>query len=150
MICGDVIHRPLTRVRASDTIQVVARRMRDENVGFVPVVDDDDCAIGVVTDRDLAVRACALGYAPGSTRVAEVMSRELVTCRATDELSWAARLMSLNHVSRVVVTEAGGQLVGVVSLSDVAVYLEDAGATMRGVARREVRDEHGKVTGAGS
>lgn len=142
MRCGDIMRRPVEVARQGETIQDAARRMRDANIGFLPVVGDGDRVIGVITDRDLVVRGCARGLVPDRSAVEELVSHELVACRPQDDLHYVARLMALHRVSRVLVVE-GDRPVGVVSLSDLAAHLDGAAETLRRVAVREIVDESG-------
>ena len=140
MRCDEMMKRDVHCCRQDDTLQSIARLMRDQNIGFVPVCDHDK-PIGTVTDRDLAVRACADGLSPASTKVSQVMTREVIRCRPSDDVAKAESLMSKNHKSRIMVCDDGGKLVGVISLSDIAEREDDAHAadTMRQVSERETR-----------
>jgi CBS domain-containing protein len=138
MRCEEVMKKDVQCVSPQDMVQAAARRMRDENVGFLPVCDRSRKVLGVVTDRDLAIRILAEGKS-ASTRVEEVMSREVVACHPEDDLRRAEELMMTNHVSRMICVDGDGRRVGVISLSDIAQQ-EDAGhaaRTMRGVSERE-------------
>lgn len=138
MLCQDIMRRPVECARRGDTVQAVARRMRDQNIGFLPICDDRNHAIGVVTDRDLAIRLCADGASPVETRIEEVMTSEIVHCRPRDELAAAEKLMASRHKSRILVTSTDGEPLGVISLSDVAARSTDAAQVLREVAAREV------------
>ncbi len=95
-----------------------AKLMRDKNLGDV-IVADDGRVCGLVTDRDLVVRALAEARDPRSTEVREVCSAELVTCRPEDEIDDAVQLMREHTLRRLPVME-DGHLVGTVSLGDLA------------------------------
>ena len=101
------------------TIAETARIMRDSQVGAVLVVNGQALA-GVVTDRDLVVRGIAAGAALDSP-VGPLCSPELVSVPADADVSEAERLIRENAVRRLPVVESGGQVVGMVSLSDIAV-----------------------------
>lgn len=139
MRCMDVMKKDMFVVSPDDTAQTAARRMLNTNVGFLPVVDATDRVIGVLTDRDIAVRVAATDRLASSFPVREVMTTEIVCCRATDDLSLAETLMVEHQKSRILVTSAEGFLQGVVSLSDIAQYegARRTGATVRGVTARE-------------
>lgn len=106
-------------VRPGATIAEAAVRMRAFDVGFLPVVSGSEL-IGVVTDRDLVVRGMGDGRNPDRTPVSEVMTTEIVTCEEDALLDSVARSMVVMEVRRVLVVEAGGSPVGVVSLADLA------------------------------
>ena len=140
MRCEDVIGRELQFVRPEDHVHLAARKMRDANVGLIPVCDDDHVLVGVITDRDLALRVLANEW-PANTRVAEVMTQDgLVTCRPDDDLASAMRLMRESQVSRVVVTDADDHALGVVSYADVVHRAagSDTAELMRDVTEREI------------
>jgi CBS domain-containing protein len=107
-------------------------------VGFLPVLGDDDEVVGVVTDRDLVVRALALAR-PLDTPVAEVMTGEVMGCRPRDDLRRAEEVMVANRKSRIPILDDAGHCVGVVSLTDVAQAesARRAGEVLEGVTRRE-------------
>jgi CBS domain-containing protein len=106
------------------TIQEAARKMRDLDVGPLPVCDDDRLA-GMVTDRDITVRATAEGRDPRTTPVREVMTPDLVYCFEDQDVEEAARLMEAKQVRRLLVLDRGQRLVGIVSLGDLAVKTGD-------------------------
>jgi CBS domain-containing protein len=96
-----------------------ARLMRDNDIGFV-VVRDGDRVCGVVTDRDLVIRGLAEGAAPANTTLASVYSDDIVQLSADDSVEKAITLMSNKAIRRIPVME-DGEIVGVVSLGDLAV-----------------------------
>jgi CBS domain-containing protein len=96
-----------------------ALAMRDFDVGVVIVVEDGQVC-GIVTDRDLVVRAIANGSYPATTKLAEICSRELTTLSPTDTLEDATRVMREKAIRRLPVVE-DGQPVGIVSIGDLAV-----------------------------
>lgn len=138
MQCREVMKEEVQFVTQSDTIQTAARKMRDANIGFLPVLDDAQQVCGTVTDRDLAIRALAHARPPDSA-ISTVMSREVVACNPDDDLSVAESLMTSRKKSRVMCIDTDGRLVGVISLSDVARMegTRKAAKTFRGVTQRE-------------
>jgi CBS domain-containing protein len=110
-------------VRPDDTVVDASRMMRDENVGSLPVVDSDRL-IGMVTDRDVAVRVVAEGRDPGEVSVQEIASRNPVTAEATSDLNEALQLMARHQVRRLPVTDEG-RLVGIIAQADVAGEIGD-------------------------
>ena len=97
----------------------VAELMEAEDVGSIPVVEDDRL-VGIVTDRDIVVRAVAKGKDPKGMPASAIFSREVVTVSPDDDLSDALELMARHQVRRVAVTGEDERLVGVVSQADVA------------------------------
>jgi CBS domain-containing protein len=126
--------------RAHDTVLDIARRMRDVNIGFVPICDADGHPVGTLTDRDIALRVCCGDRRASETRAEEVMSRESITCRETDGIERAEELMARHHKGRMMVVDEDGRLVGVISLSDIVDEEDDerAAETCRLVSEREV------------
>jgi len=137
----DVMKKDLFIVGPDDTVLVAAQRMRNTNVGFLPVMGKDGRVIGTLTDRDIAVRVAAEDRPASSCLVGEVMTPQVVSCRATDDLTTAEELMAEHLKSRMLVTNDQGYLQGVLSLSDVAQFewARRTGATMREITAREVR-----------
>jgi CBS domain-containing protein len=107
-------------VGPDSTIAEAAKRMRDEDVGDVIVVSQDDRIQGIVTDRDIAVRAVAEGRNPESTTVSDICSPDLVTVGPDEDVSIAVDRMREHAVRRLPVVE-GGRAVGIVSLGDLAM-----------------------------
>jgi len=113
------------RVVAPDTsVLEVAKVMDQEDVGSVPVLEGDRLA-GIVTDRDITVRAVAKGKDPKGMPVREITSREVVTIGPDDDLSDALKLMASYQVRRIPVVDAEDRLVGVVSQADVALETKE-------------------------
>ena len=139
MRCGDLMTSEVEVFSETDTVQHVARRMRDLDVGFAPVCDRDGRPVGTITDRDIALRVCAEDLAAGRTLARDVMTRGAVTCREGDGVDAAEARMREHHKSRIMIVAGDGRLVGVISLSDVAEAEDDAraGATLRGIAGRD-------------
>jgi len=104
------------------TLREAARKMEDDDIGFLPVVDDGEL-VGVITDRDITVRAVSRGLDPEATTVEETMTLDIVSLPATSEIEDASDLMQHRHVRRLVVTDDDAMPVGVVSMEKVALYL---------------------------
>lgn len=141
MLCNEIMSRDVVSLRPGERVDSAARRMRDRNIGFAPVCRDDGRPVGAVTDRDMAMRICAQDRRAGRTHVDDIMTRELLTCRATDDVERAEELMAERHKSRIIVLDPEGRVAGVMSLADIAEYEEDARAMrmIRRILEREVR-----------
>ena len=100
------------------TLQDAASIMKTLDVGSLPV-SDGERLIGVISDRDITVRAIAEGRDPRTTDVGDVMTAEVVCCQENDEVQRAAGLMQREQLQRLLVVDAGGRLVGIVSLGDL-------------------------------
>ena len=105
------------------SLREVAAMMRDGDMGAVPVVDDGRL-IGIVTDRDIVVRAVAEGKT-ADTPIGEVMTTELFTVAPDDFAFEAIRLMGDKQVRRIPVVNADGSLAGIIAMADVALEMED-------------------------
>lgn len=135
----DVMVEGVSRCSELDRIDMCSRLMRDRRVGLLPVINGGGRVVGVVTDRDIALRVVA-GNRPGSTLVREVMTRgPVVTVTAQDELSELESRLAKAHKRRAVVIDNLGRCVGIVSLWDIAQKEEPARTVMllREVSRRE-------------
>jgi CBS domain-containing protein len=134
-IVKDVMHQGAETARPDDTVKHAAILMEACEIGPVPVCDGDRL-VGIVTDRDIAVRAVAAGRDPNSTQVREVMTAEhIITCREDQPLDEVVELMRRHQVRRLPVLDAHRRLIGMVALADLAEY---ADPVMRAAAVRAV------------
>ena len=117
---SDVMTPGVQTVRLSDSAATAARLMRDNDVGSLPVVGEDGAPVGVITDRDLAVRLVADRRDPNETRVEELYSRELVTVAPEESLDEALQRMAEHKVRRLPVVD-DGRLVGMLAQADIAL-----------------------------
>jgi signal-transduction protein with cAMP-binding, CBS, and nucleotidyltransferase domain len=106
MLRAQVMEREAARCPESLSVEACARMMRDDNVGFLCVADVEERVLGVVTDRDLAVRVLAGGLSP-QTPVGQVMTRVVRICRPNDELAEAEWKMSAMRDSPLVPLQVG-------------------------------------------
>ncbi len=116
----DVMTREVDLIGPTTTINEAARMMRDDDIGILPVAEADRL-IGMITDRDIVVRAVAQGKDPGSTSVREAMSDRVLYCfedQSTDEV---AANMGEQQVRRLPVLNRDKRLVGIISLGDLSV-----------------------------
>jgi CBS domain-containing protein len=119
-------------IAPDSTLQEAACRMKELNVGPLPVCADDRLA-GMVTDRDIVLRAVAEGCDPKTARVRDVMTPHVAYCFEDQEVEDAARLMKDRQIRRLVVLDRDRRLIGIVSLGDIAVDTGDrnlAGETL--------------------
>jgi len=118
MLVKEIMH-PAICVGPQDSLVAAARRLRDKKVGCLPVCDGGR-ALGMLTDRDIAVRATAQGRNLNDTTAREAMSVGALSCSADDTVERAAQLMQQFHVRRLVVLGSETQVVGVISASDIS------------------------------
>jgi CBS domain-containing protein len=133
---SDVMTARPRAVTPQTPVTEVAELMEAEDVGSIPVVEDDRL-VGIVTDRDIVVRAIAKGKDPKGMPASAVSSREVVTVHPDDDLSDALELMARHQVRRVAVTAEDERLVGVVSQADVAreAKEKDTGEVVQSISR---------------
>jgi len=133
---GDVMTGRPRAVTPETPLTEVAQMMETEDVGSIPVVDNDRL-VGIVTDRDIVVRAIAKGKDPTGMPASAISTRELVTVRPEDDLSDALELMVRHQVRRLAVMGEDERLVGMVSQADVAreAKEKDTGEVVQGISR---------------
>src|SRR5437763_1909013 len=110
------------------TLEDIATMMRDENVGAIPVLDDDENLAGIITDRDIVVRAIAEGQDPSECTAEEILSEELHTIEPDSDIEVAADLMARHKIRRLPVVE-DGEIIGMISLGDISVKGEEEHAS---------------------
>jgi CBS domain-containing protein len=110
--------RDVAVIPVEATLQDAAALMITEDVGFLPV-EDHGKLVGVVTDRDIVLRAVAEGESPRTTSVRAVMTPEVFTCKESSTIEEAAKTMAGHHVRRLPVVAEDKRLVGMLSLSDL-------------------------------
>lgn len=125
MIVGDLMSRDVETIHPTATLRDAAERMRQHNIGALPICDAGR-VIGMLTDRDITVRATALGRDPNRTMVHEVVSRDVACCNVDDDVRRVAEEMRMRAVRRMPVLDRYGNLLGVVSIDDLAPALGDA------------------------
>ena len=114
----DMMHKGAEYVAPNAKLQVIAKKMRDYDVGAIPVCEDGK-TIGMVTDRDIAVRA-ANGKDLSKLEAKDVMSKDVIFCRDSEEAEDALRIMEDNKIRRLPVLNEAKKLVGMVSLGDIS------------------------------
>lgn len=119
MKASDIMTKDPCTVTPASSVREAAELMRAEDVGLVPVVDTDRRLIGVVTDRDIAIRCIADGK-DGSCRISDVMSGDsLITCKSDDSVDNVTDAMRSEKVRRIPIVDERGSLVGIVSQADL-------------------------------
>jgi CBS domain-containing protein len=115
----DIMTSNVECVGPDDTLQEAALKMKDMGIGPLPVCDRLHI-VGMLTDRDIAIRGVAAGRDPQSTKVRDVMTCEVIRCFEDEEVEEAERLMQSRQVRRILVVNRDERLVGIVSLGDLA------------------------------
>jgi CBS domain-containing protein len=115
----DMMHSGVEFVSPDATLAQVARKMRDSDIGAIPVCENGK-PVGIVTDRDIAVRAVANGQDLSKLAAKDVMSRKVVCCEESEGADDALRVMEKHKVRRLPVLDASQKLIGMVSLGDIS------------------------------
>lgn len=125
MKLNEIMTRDVEVIHPDDTLQTAARKMRDRDIGFLPVCDDDQL-IGVLSDRDVVVRALADGMNSGAIVGRDLITSPAIYCFDDQSLDEAAKLMHDNQIRRLVIlNREDKRMTGVVSLGDLAVHVDD-------------------------
>src|SRR5688572_14178964 len=124
--CSDVMTKDVVTGTPENTIVEVARLMKTEDIGPVLIVDNEQSKtlVGIVTDRDIVVKVIADGQDVDTTRVGDVMSKKLVTCRADDDVEVAMKAMAQFQLRRIPVVGENMKLLGIISQADVATRVD--------------------------
>ena len=136
MFVQDVMTRHAECTRPNATLQQVAIRMQELNVGSLPVCEEGRL-VGMITDRDITIRSVSAGHDPHTDLVADAMTRGITWCFEDQSLEEAAQLMNDHQIRRLPVVSRDKILVGIVSLGDLAVQAGDdelIGETVEGVS----------------
>ncbi len=133
----DIMTREVEVVSPEATLQEAARILKTHNIGSVPVCDGSRLQ-GMITDRDIAIRAVAEGRDPFVTLVRDVMTSEVVYGMESQSIEDAARIMEQKQIRRLVILNEEKNLVGIVSLGDLATEGENrslSGETLEGISQ---------------
>lgn len=131
MNCRDVMTPAPVCCVPDDLVVDVARLMRSQNIGAVPVVRDYQTQrlVGMLTDRDLTVRVIAEGRDPRDTSVRDVMSHQLVSCHTTDIYQQALQAMAEHQLRRIPIVDEQDRLAGIIAQADVATRVAQPSTT---------------------
>ncbi len=116
---ADIMTRSVATISRDATLQAAAQRMRDMDIGSLPVMDGSAIA-GMVTDRDIVIRGIADGMIPQESLVSDVMTEDVRWCRETDTAQAVLAEMGDAQVRRIAVLDAEHRIVGIVALADLA------------------------------
>jgi len=144
MAIGEICSRDVVFAKRDATVKAAARLMREFHVGSVVVVDEPNgkrIPAGILTDRDITVAVVALGLDPEVIEIGDVMAGELIAVPENTGITEAVELMRLKGIRRVVVTDAGGDLVGIVAADDMLSLLAEEMSALASMAGREQKRE---------
>ena len=115
----EAMHKGVEWVEPGTSVKELAKRMRAHDVGAIPVGENDKL-IGMVTDRDIVVRACAEGGAPEAVTARDVMTKGVIFCRDLEEVEDAVRIMEQKKIRRLPVLDENKRMVGMLALGDIS------------------------------
>jgi CBS domain-containing protein len=120
--CEDIMTANPICCLPTDSVKKVAEIMLRENLGPIPVIDNDGSrkVIGILTDRDLVLKIIAEGCDAEKTKVESIMTRKVISCRADDNIQKAINSMSEHQLRRVIVVDKENKILGIISQADVA------------------------------
>ena len=128
MTCAEVMTPSPTCCQPSQTAVEAAELMQREDVGLVPVVSKNKL-IGVLTDRDIALKVVAAGRDPRSTAVSEVMTSDLACCQPDETIEAVMELMASRQIRRIPIVDSAGAIVGIVAQADIATRTDNPSET---------------------
>ncbi len=131
--CEEVMTKKTVCCLPNDTVAKAAQLMKRENIGAILVIENQQTQklVGIVTDRDLALKIVAEGRDAKSTKVESVMTRKVVTCHPEDDLQKALDAMSEHQLRRIPVVDNGNKILGIIAQADVATRVNQAGKNCR-------------------
>ncbi len=143
--CKKVMTRNPVCCLPNDTVANAAQLMKRENIGSIPVIENVETRrlVGIVTDRDLALKVVAEGLDSKSTEVETVMTRTVVTCGADDDLQMALDAMSENQLRRIPIVDRDNKILGIISQADVATRVDKPkkiAAVVKDISQSSVSD----------
>ena len=138
--CDEVMTKNPTCCLPDDTVEKAAKLMKSGNIGSIPVIENEltKKLIGIVTDRDLALKIVAEGRDAKSTKVKAVMTHKVVTCLADDDLQKALDAMSGDQLRRIPVVDKENKILGIIAQADVATRVnqpEKTAAMVKGISQ---------------
>lgn len=124
--CNEIMTKNPSCCLPDDMVVKVAKMMSRENIGSIPVIENTKTKklVGIVTDRDLALKVVAEGRDVNNTKVDAVMTRKMVTCHAEDDLQVALEVMSSHQLRRIPVVDDKDQILGIIAQADVATRID--------------------------
>lgn len=134
----DVMTKGIRIAEPDEILTHAAKKMRTQNIGALPVVENREL-VGMITDRDIAIRAVGANLDPSSTEVREIMSDDCFWCTENEALDDAVRIMEQNQVRRLPVMNDQKEIVGMLSLEDVAQHAPASltGEVLKAVAKKK-------------
>jgi CBS domain-containing protein len=144
--CNEVMTKNPVCCLPNDAVIKAAELMKSENIGSIPVIENEQSQklVGIVTDRDLALKIVAEGRDAKSTSVEEVMTRKVVTCLADDDLQKALDAMAEHQLRRIPVVDNDNKILGIIAQADVATRVDQPEKTAEMVKEISQANSNGK------
>ena len=142
--CNEVMTKNPVCCLPNDSVANAAELMKSGNIGSIPVIENEQTQklVGIVTDRDLALKIVAEGRDAKSTKVEAVMTHKVVTCRAEDDLQEALDAMAEHQLRRIPVVDNDNKILGIIAQADVAMRVDQPEKTAEMV--KEISQANGK------
>jgi CBS domain-containing protein len=142
--CSEVMTKNPVCCLPNDVVVKAAQLMNSENIGSIPVIANEQTKelVGIVTDRDLALKVVAEGWDAQSTKVDKVMTHKMVTCRADEDLQKALDAMSKYQLRRIPIVDNNNKILGIISQADVATRVNQPEKTAEIV--KQISQTNGK------
>lgn len=142
--CNDVMTKNPVSCLTSDSVMKVAQLMGRDNIGSLLVIEDENSQrlVGIVTDRDLALKVLSEGRDARSTKVESVMTRKVVSCHPDDDLQKALDAMARHQLRRMPVVDDDNKVLGIIAQADIATRLNEPDETAKIV--KEISQSRGK------
>jgi CBS domain-containing protein len=142
--CNEVMTKNPVCCLPNDSVAKAAELMKSENIGSIPVIENEQSQklVGIVTDRDLALKIVAAALDAKSTKVETVMTHKVVTCHADDDLQKALDAMAEHQLRRIPVVDNDNKIVGIIAQADVATRVDQPEKTAEVV--KEISQANGK------
>ena len=124
--CNEVMTKKTVCCLPDDLVTEAAELMKKEHVGSIPIIEDQQSRklVGIVTDRDLTIRIVAEGLDAKSTKIESIMTRNVVTCSAEDDLQKVVDAMSKYQLRRIPVVDDDNKILGIIAQADVAIHFD--------------------------
>jgi CBS domain-containing protein len=139
-----IMTRDVETCNPKDSVVNAAKKMKAEDCGILPVVDDGQRVVGVVTDRDIVIRGLTSGMDLNDLTIADCMTTQVITASAEMDVHDAAAMMSDHQIRRLVVLD-GDRLGGIFALGDMVleeIHVDEAGQALTGISEPEHREGH--------
>ena len=131
MKCKEIMTEDPVCCLPGDMVDQAAQLMKDDDVGSIPVIADQKTKrlLGIITDRDLAIKVVAPAREVSAVRVEEVMTHDPVTCHADDDLNEAIDAMEMHQVRRIPVVDGNNRIIGIIAQADIATRVREPETT---------------------